>query len=400
MTTRKPFLVALSALLAAALACSGPGAGPTPDITATFSAALTAAFATAQAGLPSATPPSTQVGQVTLPPATQPTIVPATVVKPTDTAAPTNTPGVQGCSDGSHYVADVTIPDNTVLAPGQAFTKTWRIRNSGTCTWVGSYAFGFFEGSQMGGPGSVPVAGNVAPGSLYDVSVNLVAPASAGTYKGTWQMKNAGGAFFGTKPFVQIVVVVPTHTPVPSTATPTSTSTATPTPTGPGPVTVTLNASASGGVYSPPATVFGAPNAGDDESNHARQGFLTFDLSSIPTTATITAVKLDLSPYDQLGNPFSLGCLRVYQQSYGTLDPTDFFSGTTFSAMWRFCSVTDIGDPTGQAIDPTGIPVVQSHLASRQFQIRLQFNERQTNDNNTADLLRPTPKLIVTYTVP
>jgi hypothetical protein len=62
--------------------------------------------------------------------------------------------------------------------------------------------------------------------------------------------------------------------------------------------------------------------------------------------------------------------------------------------------VTDIGDPTGQSIDSTGLPVVQASLASGQFQIRLQFNEQATNNNSTADLLRPTPKLIVTYTTP
>jgi hypothetical protein len=40
-----------------------------------------------------------------------------------------------GCTLNMAYVADVTIPDGTVMTPGNAFSKTWRVRNSGTCKW-------------------------------------------------------------------------------------------------------------------------------------------------------------------------------------------------------------------------------------------------------------------------
>jgi hypothetical protein len=169
------------------------------------------------AGGPSATPATPATGEPTL-----------AEVKPTDTAAPTNTPGAQGCTDGAQYVADLTVPDNTVFPPGAAFTKTWRLRNSGTCNWVSSYSFAFVGGEAMGAPASVNISGNVAPGAQYDVSVNMIAPNTPGTYKGTWQMRNSGGAFFGTKPFVQIVVAAPTATqtaPPPATGTPTVTAT-------------------------------------------------------------------------------------------------------------------------------------------------------------------------------
>ncbi len=71
-------------------------------------------------------------------------------------------------------MADVTIPDGTVLAPGSAFVKTWRVKNAGTCEWV-NYKLIFAAGEQMGGPASVGV--NTTPaGGTVDVSVNLVAP--------------------------------------------------------------------------------------------------------------------------------------------------------------------------------------------------------------------------------
>jgi len=44
----------------------------------------------------------------------------------------------QGC-DNSVYVNDVTIPDGTVMTPGQTFTKAWAVQNAGTCTWNTNY---------------------------------------------------------------------------------------------------------------------------------------------------------------------------------------------------------------------------------------------------------------------
>ena len=44
-----------------------------------------------------------------------------------------------------------TIPDNTHFAPGDTFTKTWTIINSGTCEWSANYYMVFVSGDQMGG---------------------------------------------------------------------------------------------------------------------------------------------------------------------------------------------------------------------------------------------------------
>src|SRR5271157_1067465 len=50
----------------------------------------------------------------------------------------------------AQFVADVTVPDGTTLAPGATFTKTWRLENIGNCTWTTSYALVFSSGSAMG----------------------------------------------------------------------------------------------------------------------------------------------------------------------------------------------------------------------------------------------------------
>jgi hypothetical protein len=102
-------------------------------------------------------------------------------------------------------VTDVTVPDGTHFAPGAAFNKTWRLRNSGPCTWTTEYQFRFSGGEDMGGA-SVNLAGVVAPGATVDITVAFVAPAGTGTHRGTWRMFSPGGTAFGTEPYVEIKV--------------------------------------------------------------------------------------------------------------------------------------------------------------------------------------------------
>src|SRR5690606_11879693 len=85
--------------------------------------------------------------------------------------------------DNAEFVGDITIPDGTEMAPGQAFTKIWRIKNNGTSTWTSAYKLHFDHGSQMSGPNDVSLPNNVAPGQEVDISVNLVSPLGIGNYR-------------------------------------------------------------------------------------------------------------------------------------------------------------------------------------------------------------------------
>ena len=117
---------------------------------------------------------------------------------PTSTPTVTNTPStpVSAC-DKATFVTDVTVPDGTVFTPGSEFTKTWRLKNVGTCTWDTSYTLVFDTGEQMSGPASVNLPGTFAPGQTVDLSVTLKAPNTAATYKGFWKLKNKSGTPFG-----------------------------------------------------------------------------------------------------------------------------------------------------------------------------------------------------------
>lgn len=185
---------------------STPSATPVPP-TPTFDPTQTAAAQTASAIL-------TQSALVSLTP--QGTV---TQMVPT---LPSNPQG-----DRSVYVSDVTIPDGSVIAPGAAFVKTWKLQNAGTTTWTTSYSFVFISGEQMGTITSVPLPQSVSPGQQVDVSVNMVAPATQGTYQGYWKMKNSAGQMFNDSVYVLIKVgtggaTQPVNTPG-SSPSPTST---------------------------------------------------------------------------------------------------------------------------------------------------------------------------------
>ncbi|HEX8990297.1 MAG TPA: NBR1-Ig-like domain-containing protein [Anaerolineales bacterium] len=138
------------------------------------------------------------------------TLVPfPTLPQVTNTAPPVNTlppaPTLTPNCDRADFVADVTVPDNTVINAGASFSKTWRLKNSGVCSWTPSYAVVFANGASMGGPAVQALAGNVNPGQTVDITVNLTAPGTDGNYTGNWALRNAAGVIFSHF-YVQIVV--------------------------------------------------------------------------------------------------------------------------------------------------------------------------------------------------
>jgi hypothetical protein len=124
------------------------------------------------------------------------------------------------------WVSDVTIPDNTVMAPGTQFVKTWRVKNSGSCAFSGTLNF-IGKGNQMGGQSQIALP-KIEAGQQLDVSVNLTAPTQAGDYFGTWQPRTNDGALMENL-VVRIKVAAAAATAVPAaTATPILAVTATP----------------------------------------------------------------------------------------------------------------------------------------------------------------------------
>ncbi|MCJ7434436.1 MAG: NBR1-Ig-like domain-containing protein [Anaerolineales bacterium] len=179
---------------------------PTPDVNAIYTSAaktvvaeftLTAASFTATPFLPTETP------TLEPPPAT-----PTDAFTSDPTLAALGTP-VALCDDYSFTLTtlDVTIPDGTTLTANQDFVKTWKIKNTGICTWDTGYGLIFSYGEKMSGK-PVPLSINVAPEQEVDISVNLRVPGKAGNYFSAWQMVNPKGIPFGDKEHILLVKIV------------------------------------------------------------------------------------------------------------------------------------------------------------------------------------------------
>ncbi len=221
-------------LLFLASACSGAVKSTEPSAADIFTEVAVTLTAQADAVTPTETAqsvPSLTATEITLL-ASSPTPEAST---PKIAAAPTqayvNVVSSSSSSEcnSSTYISDVTIPDGTILAPGQAFVKTWKFQNTGTCKWSNDYQIIFVKGKHMDGSDS-EIDQTVYSGNNANISVSLIASGSVGTYTGYWRLADSNGNVFGTSVYVQIEVSADaeTLTPTPTSTADTSTPTETP----------------------------------------------------------------------------------------------------------------------------------------------------------------------------
>jgi ABC-type amino acid transport substrate-binding protein/heat shock protein HslJ len=156
-----------------------------------------------------------------------PTVTPTSPAV-TATSIPVGTSTPEACVDGMTFVEDINLNDNNMttppaLKPGQPFRKGWRIQNTGTCTWTSQYRLTYDGGnspaSSMGGL-PTPIQGQVPPGAIYDIYVDLVAPIQPGIYQGFWVLRNNADQKFGSRLWVGIEVPAPPTITPPPTQTP------------------------------------------------------------------------------------------------------------------------------------------------------------------------------------
>ena len=202
----KPKHISFTILLALLFAACAPKATPmpTPDISAISTAAAKTVIAEISA---------TAAAAASLTPLASPTSEPSTeapTVTVTMTVGVLTTPGILGTPlglcDNAVFVSDVTVPDGSVMTPGQEFLKTWKVRNTGDCTWGAGYTivYGGYNDKMSGVPAAL--ATTVIPNQEVDVSVQFKAPTKAGEYLSAWRMANPSGYAFGQFFFVKIVV--------------------------------------------------------------------------------------------------------------------------------------------------------------------------------------------------
>jgi hypothetical protein len=230
MRNKQPVILISLFLIAALLSgCNMPRSSSTsPEQTAIIqtAVAMTVAAGDPQSGQPpgetAISPTAMDTNTVEISPTANSTATPASSETPTETPVPCNL---------AQFVKDVNVPDGKKFPPEFDFTKTWRLKNIGSCAWTSGYEIIFDGGDAMGAPSAVQLTGGtVDPGESVDISVDLTSPASAGTYRGNWKLRDPSDVVFGIENspsgyfWVEIEVVLPTDTPTPST-TPSPTNT-------------------------------------------------------------------------------------------------------------------------------------------------------------------------------
>jgi hypothetical protein len=236
----KSFQVALVLLAVAALSSCSQGQTAVPTATAIdVNAVMTSAAATAFVQLtdiagqaspttpPTVTPtqaPTQDQALLLLTPTVAAGGLPVLETTPTvagglplSTIVPSLTPFVPVTGGGgtvvtcfnSKYVADVTIPDGTVMKPYEKFRKVWRIQNTGTCNWDEGFGLVLWAGPDMYGT-AIYFSGHdkpVAPNGIVDLGIDMRAPAQPGDYVAHWTMISDQGKTFGGDLTVSIKVV-------------------------------------------------------------------------------------------------------------------------------------------------------------------------------------------------
>jgi hypothetical protein len=199
MKTRIQTTLTTLALFGLALAaCTAqPTAQPTIDLTE--AAALVAPTQTAvavqqTADSLAAQPPASE----TPTPTREPTNTPEPTLTPTPTITLTPTPIEQSadCTNKAAFV-DETVPDESSFSPGQTFTKTWTLKNTGTCIWTPEYKLVYVDGEKMGTTTSQPIGQAVQPDGTVELKIDFTAPGTSGVYQGNWKLETADGKQFG-----------------------------------------------------------------------------------------------------------------------------------------------------------------------------------------------------------
>lgn len=187
------------------LTACGPSdiAEPTPDV----AAVRTSAASTVEAKF-------TLTAAAFTPTPSLPTDTPEPEATPTETeasaAVTTNDDGtpVELCDSLGYNLltVDVNVPDNTIMSPGEDFTKTWLVTNNGACPWGAGYVLAYAGyTNQMSGQ-FIAMTEVIQPGQDVEVSVQFSAPDAAGEYLSAWTMRNPQGVTFPEVIFVKIIV--------------------------------------------------------------------------------------------------------------------------------------------------------------------------------------------------
>jgi hypothetical protein len=112
---------------------------------------------------------------------------------------PASSGGGGGSGGATNDAAFVTQNVPTTMNPGQAYSASIRMRNTGSSTWNSSYKLSSENpaGNLTWGLNSLNLPTSVLPGSEVTFNFTLTAPSTPGTYNFQWRMTKDGTGGFG-----------------------------------------------------------------------------------------------------------------------------------------------------------------------------------------------------------
>jgi hypothetical protein len=125
-----------------------------------------------------------------------------------DPTEPPQTSPTPACTADLTYLNDLTIPDGTLVEPGEILDKRWQVENSGTCNWDSGYSLRLVAGPDLGAPteqGLYPARSN----TRTMIRILFTAPQEPDTYRSEWQAFDPGGNPFGDSFYIEFTVTEP-----------------------------------------------------------------------------------------------------------------------------------------------------------------------------------------------
>ena len=124
----------------------------------------------------------------------------------TDLPLPPSAPSVTPpCTNSLIFLDDLTIPDYSIISPGEILDKQWLVQNSGSCNWDSHYRLRLISGEGLGAAEEqalYPARG----GMQARIRIVFTAPFEPGDYYSEWQAFDPSGQPFGESFAIRIIV--------------------------------------------------------------------------------------------------------------------------------------------------------------------------------------------------
>jgi hypothetical protein len=112
------------------------------------------------------------------------------------------------CTPGLAFIEDITIPDGTIVNPGEILDKRWLVENNGSCNWDHRFSLKLVAGPKMSAKNEYALF-PARSGSQATINILFTAPQELGVQRSAWQAYDPQGNLFGDPIFIEVVVQNP-----------------------------------------------------------------------------------------------------------------------------------------------------------------------------------------------